>query len=102
MNTAILQHTLGRMEEIIRDAVAYAAYSDTALVAMLAPGHGIPLSHTCGAVLDHDMIRLEAFSLGWDSVIGQAVSEDEPDSPLTVQIPLRDVVWVSPEIKEVK
>lgn len=102
MTGTLSQQTQNRMEEIIHDAVAFAGLSDTALVAMLMPGHGIPLTHTCGAVLDHDMIRLESFSLGWGSVIGDVVSEDYPEHPMPVMISLGDIVWISPEVKGVK
>jgi hypothetical protein len=94
--------TQERMKSIIRDAIAFAEIKDTALVAMLMPGHGIPLTHTCGAVLDHDLIRMVSPVFGWESVVGNVVSEDELGSPITASISLRNIVWVSPEIKEVK
>ncbi len=102
MTGKLSQQTMDRIERIIRDAVAFTAIKETALVALLIPGHGIPLSHTCGAVLDHDMIRLESFSMGWGAVIGEVFSEDYPDAPMPVSLPLGDIVWISPEIKEVR
>lgn len=102
MKKAMSQQTRARMEEIIRDAVAAAGTLNTALTAMLMPGHGIPLSHTCGAVLDHDMIRLADFSMGWGAVAGRIVSEDAPGCLLAVRIPLGDIAWAAPEDGEVK
>lgn len=102
MTGKLSQQTQDRMKSIIRDAIAFAEIKDTALVAMLIPGHGIPLSHVCGAVLDHDLIRMVSPVFGWESVVGNIVSEDEPESPIPASISLRDIVWVSPEIKEVK
>lgn len=96
------KQTRERMERIIRDALAFSGTRETALVAMLMPGHGIPLTHTCGAVLDHDMVRLTCFAMGWGVLAGQIASEDCPDSPIKVRLPLGDIVWISPEIKEVR
>lgn len=95
-------HTIERMKGIIEDAVAYAGTRDTALVAMLRPGYGFPLAYTCGAVLDHDMIRINHFFMGWGHLIGVVRAEDAPGSPMPVHLPLKDIVWISPEIKEVK
>ena len=102
MITAILQQPYGHDSEAIRDALTVAAAGNTALVATLAPGHGIPLPYTCGAVLDHDKVRLEPFYRGCGFVAGRVLSEDEPDSPLTVLIPLRNIVRVVPEAGEVQ
>jgi hypothetical protein len=102
MTKMLPKQTVERMTEIIKDAVAFAGTRDTALVAMLSPGHGIPLAYTCGAVLDHDMVRIESFCLGWGAVCGMVTAEDYPDSPMPVRLPLKDVVWICPEVVEVK
>jgi len=102
MKGTLSQQTQDRMKSIIRDATAFSGIKNTALLAMLMPGHGIPLSHTCGAVLDYDFIKMESPVFGWESVVGNIVSEDEPESPIAASIPLVDIIWSSPEIKEMK
>ncbi|MCG8552635.1 MAG: hypothetical protein MI799_19700 [Desulfobacterales bacterium] len=101
MTKMLPEQTVERMTEIIKDAVAFSGTRDTALVAMLPPGHGIPLAYTCGAVLDYDMIRIESFCMGWGNVFGVVTSEDCPDDPMPVRLPLTDIVWLVPEVVEV-
>lgn len=96
------QQAVERMTGIIRDAVDFVGHREPALLAMLIPGHGIPLAYTCGAVLDHDMIRIESFCMGWSAVCGVVTAEDCPNSPMSVRLPLKDIAWLSPEIKEMK
>ena len=93
------EYVVNHMKRVIRAAQAN-SQAGTALVAMLIPGHPIPLTHTCGAVLDHDMVRIEYPLLGWQSVIGSVKSDDS--GPRTFSIPLSDIVWIYPEVKEVR
>ena len=95
--------TVEKIRRIIKNAVVLNRSRRVPMVAMLMPGHGIPLEYTCGAVLDHDMFRLESFSMGWGAVVGSLADRDRPADPaLKVSIPLGDIVWLAPEIKEVK
>ena len=85
-----------RIERIIRKAVKESG--GRALVAMLKPGHFIPLEYTSGAVLDCDYVRLNDPVLGWRSITGEIRADDYPDRK-TVTIPFSDIVWISREIK---
>lgn len=103
MTGSLRKPAVAKMRRIIKDAVVFNRTRKSALVAMLMPGHGIPIQYACGAVLDHDMFRLESFSMGWGAVVGSLSDQDRPEAPcLKVRIPLGDIVWLAPEIKEVK
>lgn len=88
-----------RMKRIIQKALQKSGTGSGAIVALLRPGHAIPLGHTCGAVLDHDMVRICDPALVWAAVAGKVLSPD--DGPLQVSVPLGDIAWIMPA-KEVR
>ncbi|WP_035238099.1 hypothetical protein [Desulfobacter vibrioformis] len=83
---------------LIRQAIAEAG-SDGALVVMTRAGVAIPLTHTCGAVLDHSYVRMIQPVFDGCMLTGTAVSEDAADMNITFG--RSDIVWVYPEVVEV-
>lgn len=96
----VSEQTRQKMIRVIRRALLEARPNDTALVAMLIPGHGIPLGHTCGAVLDHDLVRLEDPFMGWGLVFGRVRDEDRPGDVRAVSIPVGDIAMLSLDAKK--
>lgn len=88
-----------RAAALIRQAIAEAG-SDGALVVLTRAGVAIPLTHTCGAVLDHSYVRLNGPIFTDGKLSGTAVSEDAPD--MAVTLGCGDIIWIYPEIVEVE
>ncbi len=85
---------------VIRQAVADAARVDRPLDVLAKVGAAIPLTHTCGAVLDYSYVRLNEPEFKNGKLSGIAVSEDEPDMKVTFD--QADIVTVCPDIVEIR
>jgi hypothetical protein len=94
---------VNKMKRIIQEAVKQSGSGEPALIAMLLPGHFIPLECISGAVLDHDYIKITNPVLGCNSVVGTVVAEDMPDRlQETYSISLGDIAWIKQTNKEKK
>lgn len=92
-----MNKTRRRAAALIREAIAEAG-TGGALVVLVKAGTAIPLTHTCGAVLDCSYVRLNGPVFADGKLSGTAVSEDAPDMPVSIGLP--DVVWIKREIAE--
>ncbi len=84
---------------LIRQAIAKAG-TNGALVVLTSGGVAIPLTYTCGAVLDCSYVKLHRPVFSGDELSGTAVSDEAPDMDVTFD--RSDIVWIYPETVEVR
>ncbi|WP_321495602.1 hypothetical protein [uncultured Desulfobacter sp.] len=84
---------------LIRKAISEAG-TDGAMVVLIEAGAAIPLTHTCGAVLDHSYVRVAEPVFADGKLSGKAVSDEAPDMDVTFD--RSDIVWIYPEVVEVR
>ncbi|MCP3942193.1 MAG: hypothetical protein GY710_12005 [Desulfobacteraceae bacterium] len=92
---------INRMKRIVQEAVDRSGIGEFILIAMLLPGHFMPLECISGAVLNHDYIKIVNPVMGCDSVVGAVVAEDRPGGRQEIfSIALADIAWIKQENKE--
>ncbi len=69
---------------------------------LLRPDHGIPIEYLAGAVLDYAMVTIFRPAEIDNCIRGQIISEDCPDTPLNISIPLSQIAGFEQSPKEVR